>query len=54
MTQLELDYMKRLLALLKEQHSKLEATIKSVEDVLRYERSTHVSLKCLEKSGDPE
>jgi len=49
MTKLELDYMKRLLVLLKEQHSKLEATIKSVEEVLKYERSTHTTLKCLEK-----
>jgi len=52
MTELEIEFLKRLLALLEAQRSRLEEMIKSTEEVLDFERSTHTSLECLDRSKE--
>ena len=44
MTELEVEFMERLLTLLKDQRSKLGEMISSIEEVLKYEGKIHVSM----------
>ena len=48
MTKREIEYMDCLLLSLTEQRRRLDETIKSVREVLKYERSTQTSMRCTE------
>jgi len=48
MTRLEIDYLDQLLRQLMEQRRRLSSMIKSVKEVLAYERSTQTSMRCTE------
>lgn len=48
MTKTEIQYMDHLLLRLIDQRRRLDEMIESIQEVLKYSRSVHVSMKCTE------